>query len=188
MVLHHYYDKLVGAFVSLSDITIDEANIVLNLIKITKPNSQSASRWSGYMERRHFLEELIKAEFVRKGGIIKRKKPHYMVVGHSPWLSTWHENGSFVKIPITEFNTNTISFTYGDSFPVFSERQHRMDNMEFRNKLYTYSEILKIIDKYGLPQDWNDDGSYGPCRYVEAHIWSDETIKKYQRLVIGSTI
>lgn len=38
---------------------------------------------------------------------------------------------------------------------------------------------LVIIKKYGLPQKWNDDGKYGPERYVEAHIWSDETIEKY---------
>ena len=42
-----------------------------------------------------------------------------------------------------------------------------------------YEEILKIIEKYGLPQDWNRDGRYGPERYIEAHVWSDETICKY---------
>ena len=30
--------------------------------------------------------------------------------------------------------------------------------------------------KYGLPQDWNPDGKYGPERYVEAHVWSDRGI------------
>ena len=25
-----------------------------------------------------------------------------------------------------------------------------------------YDEILEIIKKYGMPQDWNDDGKYGP--------------------------
>ena len=32
------------------------------------------------------------------------------------------------------------------------------DGKEYRKKLYTYDEILCIIEKYGLPQDWNDDG------------------------------
>ncbi len=26
--------------------------------------------------------------------------------------------------------------------------------------------------------NWNDDGRFGPERYIEAHIWSDETIQK----------
>ena len=41
-------------------------------------------------------------------------------------------------------------------------------------------EILKIIDKYGLPQEWNNNGEFGPERYVEVHVWSDETINKYR--------
>lgn len=61
--------------------------------------------------------------------------------------------------------------------PTFSPKVK--DNKEYRHKLYTYQEILKVIDKYGLPQDWNDDGRFGPERYIEVHIWSDETIKKY---------
>lgn len=47
--------------------------------------------------------------------------------------------------------------------------------------LYHYDEILEIIKKYGLPQDWNNDGKYDPERYVEAHIWSDDVIEKYMR-------
>ena len=31
-----------------------------------------------------------------------------------------------------------------------------------------------------MPQDWNDDGKYGPERYIEAHVWSDKTIQKYK--------
>ncbi len=95
-----------------------------------------------------------------------------MVGEHSPWLSTWFDNCAYIKIPIEEFDIRTISFTYG------SERVN--DGKEYRKKLYTYDEILHIIEKYGMPQDWNDDGKYGPERYIEAHIWSNEVIDKYK--------
>ena len=111
------------------------------------------------MQARIHYEEILRTEFEKKGGILKRKSPHYMVVEHSPWLSTWFENSAFIKIPIEEFDLRTISFTYGDSHPTFSDRIN--DGKEYRKKLYTYEEILGIIDKYGLPQDWNDDGRYG---------------------------
>ena len=39
-----------------------------------------------------------------------------------------------------------------------------------------YDEIIGVIKKYGLPQNWNPDGKYGPERYVEAHVWSDRGI------------
>lgn len=73
---------------------------------------------------------------------------------------------------------NTLSFTYGDSMPTFSPTIN--DEKEYRHKLYTYHEILDIIDKYGFPQDWNDDGKCGPERYIEVHVWSDETIHRYR--------
>lgn len=175
--LYHYFDKTIGAFKNLSDISLDEAKSVLNDLKNRKPASQAASRHDKYVEYRRNCENIIRSEFTRKGGIITRNSPHYMVIEHSPWLSTWFENCGFIRIPIEEFDLRTVSFTYGDSMPTFSPSI--TDGKEYRMKLYTYDEILGIIEKYGLPQDWNDDGKYGPERYIEAHIWSDETIKKY---------
>lgn len=177
MFLYHYFDKTVGAFKNISDISVNEAKAVLDDIKRTKPNAQSAMRHDKYVEYRRNCEKIIRTEFIKKGGFAERTSPHYMVVEHSPWLSTWFENNTFIKIPVREFDLNTVSFTYGDSMPTFSPKVN--DGKEYRMKLYTYDEILKIIEKYGLPQNWNDDGKYGPERYIEAHIWSDETIKRY---------
>ena len=47
-----------------------------------------------------------------------------------------------------QIDTNTISFTYGDSHPTFNEKV-------------------------------NEDGNYGPARYVEAHIGSGDVIRRY---------
>lgn len=76
----------------------------------------------------------------------------------------------------------TVSFTYGDSHPTFSPWPRDDDWKEYRRQLYTYDEIPEVIDKYGLPQDWNDDGKFGPERYIEAHIWGDEVIDRYRTL------
>lgn len=177
MYLYHYYDKSVGPFRNLSDVSVEEAKAIMQNIKETKPDTVGAKRSPEYIELRRHYEDILRMEFLKKGGNISRTAPHYMVVEHSPWLSTWFENPTFIKIPIEEFDLTTVSFTYGDSHPTFSPRIN--DGKEYRKKLYTYDEILNIIEKYGLPQDWNDDGRFGPERYVEAHIWSDETISRY---------
>ena len=177
MYLYHYYDKAIGPFKNLSDLSIKDANRVLQEIASTKPGVQCAKRNSNYMQARIYYENILRTEFQKKGGLIFRQSPHYMVVEHSPWLSTWYENSSFIKIPIEKFDLRTISFTYGDSHPTFSDRV--TDGKEYRKKLYTYDEILEVIAKYGLPQDWNGDGKFGPERYVEVHIWSDEVIGEY---------
>ena len=183
--LYHYYDWVTGPFVSVSELSIEEANAVLRQIQAAKPNSMCAKRTLDYMENRRRFEEMLKAEFAKKGGRIERNTPHYMVVEHSPWLSTWYENSRFLRIPMDAFDLRTVSFTYGDSHPVFSPRANLMDGKEYRKTLYTYHEIVDIIQKYGLPQDWNNDGKYGPERYIEAHIWSDGVIGAYRHSLPG---
>ena len=71
----------------------------------------------------------------------------------------------------------------GDSHPTFSDRVN--DGKEYRKKLYTYDEILGVIEKFGLPQDWNPDGKYGPEQYVEAHVWSDTRGSTYEGTLFG---
>lgn len=119
---------------------MEDANRVLQEIAATRPNVQCAKRGPDYMQVRVYYEDILRREFLKKGGLIQRKAPHYMVVEHSPWLSSWYENSAFIKISIDEFDLRTVSFTYGDSHPTFSERVN--DAKEYRKKLYTYDEIL----------------------------------------------
>lgn len=178
MYLYHYYEKDRLPFLNLSDLPFEEANRILDNIKKNKPTAYCAKRQPEYMKDRLYYKGILREEFLKKGGKIKRKAPHYMIIEHSPWLSSWYEDSAYIKIPIEEFDLSTLSFTYGDSHPTFSPRVN--DGKEYRKKLYTYDEILKIIEKYGLPQEWNEAGKYGPERYIEVHVWSDETIDKYR--------
>ena len=177
MYLYHYYDKRSGPLRSVTALSKEQGSKVLEQIKKERPESMCAQRDDEYIERRRGCEEILRREFLKKGGIVEKDSPHYMVVEHSPWLSTWYEQGGVIKISIDEMDTRKISFTYGDSMPTFSPRVN--DGKEYRRQVYTYEEILAVIDKYGLPQDWNDDGAKGPERYIEAHVWSDEAVKKY---------
>ena len=177
MYLYHFFDRRTGPFRSLTGISREEAEDVIRKIRQERPDSQCAQRHSHYVEYRHNCEAILRREFTAKGGVMERESPHYMVVEFSPWLSTWYEQPDFIRIPVEEFDLRTVSFTYGDSMPTFSDRC--ADGKEYRKKLYTYDEILEIIAKYGLPQDWNDDGKHGPERYIEAHVWSDMPIRKY---------
>ncbi|WP_315673826.1 hypothetical protein [Clostridium sp. 19966] len=180
MFLYHYFEKSVGPFRNLSDLSMDEAKLVIENIRESRSDTYAAKRDENYMKRRAAYEELARKLFIEKGGKPERKAPHYMVVEECDWLKSWYKHGSFVKIPIEEFDLSKISFTYGDMHPTFSPIVN--DGKEYRKKLYNYEEILKIIEKYGLPQYWNADGKFGPERYIEVQVWSDEVIKKYYRL------
>lgn len=184
MYLYHYYEKGTQPFLNLSELSAENAEELLKRIRLTRPHTRCASRHADYYRDRLRFEEILRCEFAKKGGKTARLAPHYMTVGHSPWLSTWFDDCAVIKIPIEEFDKATLSFTYGDSHPTFSERIN--DGREYRKRLYTYDEILEVIEKYGMPQDWNDDGRFGPERYIEAHIWSDETIAGYISGVLSS--
>ena len=88
--------------------------------------------------------------------------------------------GPFVSLSDLPLDEAKAVLRDGDSHPTFSPRPREDDWKEYRRQLYTYEEILKIIGKYGLPQDWNDDGKFGPERYVEAHVWSEEPVGRYR--------
>lgn len=171
MILYHYFESKTGAFKNLSDLKISDATSILASIKADNAVF-AAHRYDGYMERRHELERIAKDIFIEKGGRSKRSAPHYMVVEKCDWLETWYTNGRYIKIDIESLDVNTISFSYGDLFLTFSDRF--TDGREYRKQVYTYDEILHMIKKYGLPQQWNKGGIHGPERYIEAQVWSND--------------
>ena len=177
LYLYHYYDRRTGPFRNLSDMTPEDAEVLLERIQRERPGSMCAKRDETYMRKRRANENIIRTKFLEAGGRTERSAPHYMVLGHCPWLLSWFEQPAYLRIPVSEFDLSAVSFTYGDSFPTFSPRVN--DGREYRRKVYDYEGIKKIIEKYGLPQIWNSDGSHGPERYIEACVWSDETISRY---------
>ena len=178
LYLYHYFDKRSGPFKSLTALAEEDAFSVLERVKHERPSSLAAQRDTDYITKRMNCERIVRKEAENKGIIMDIPSPHYMVVEHSPWLDTWFEEPGVIKIPIEELDTRKISFTYGDSMPTFSPRV--TDGKEYRKKVYTYEEILDVIARYGLPQEWNNDGAHGPERYIEAQVWTDDPIMRYK--------
>lgn len=175
--LYHYYERERSPFKNLSDLSIENAQVILDVLK--KENTTLASqRYDGYLIRREELEKIVRDIFIKKGGKPIRTVPHYMTLGECDWIRTWYNNGAYIKIPITEFDLETISFTYGDMFPNFSDRVN--DDSEYRKTAYMYTEILEIINKYGYPNGVSQSGQPSPFKYIEVQVWSDEVINRYK--------
>jgi len=175
--LYHYFEKEAGPFANLSELSLDDEQKIQDKLK-REGKVFAAQRNAEYFSRRRYLEQLVRKLFMEKGGCPIRQTPYYMVVGECPWLETWYQAGRHVKIPISEFDLKTISFTYGDMFPTFSPKV--TDDLEFRRTVYTYDEILNIIDKYGLPQNTWRQSVFAQPAYVEVQVWSDEPIAHYR--------
>jgi hypothetical protein len=104
-----------------------------------------------------------------------RQTPHYFILGECPWLFSWYRDGAQVQIPISSVDSLAISFTYGDSFPAMRYK----DGKPYRGMVYTLNELPALIRSYGLPQEWNPDGRFGPERYIEAQVWVDEPVRQF---------
>jgi hypothetical protein len=172
--LSHYYEFTKGPFLSLCNLPLDEAEMLLE--KIRQEGGVFASeRASDYLEIRRRLEDQVRELFIEKGGKPNRKRPHYMILGACPWLKDWYIDGREIRISLAHFDPAIVSFTYGDTFPAMRYE----DGKSYRGKVYTLEELPRIIRLYGLPQDLNADGRLGPDRYIEAQIWANEPIKQF---------
>lgn len=174
MILHHYFDQSTGPFLNLSDLSSEDAALVLEQIRQQRKGFAS-KRSPDYLEIRRSLELKARELFIRKGGMPVRHQPHYMTVGSCPWLLDWYPNGKELQIAIDAFDPGTLSFTYGDLFPAM----RYADGKPYRGKVYTANEIIGIIREFGLPQEWNASGQHGPERYIEVQVWDDKPLKRY---------
>jgi hypothetical protein len=171
LFLYHYYEASVGLFRTLSDLSQEEAENVLMRLR-QEDRTFAAQRKADYLATRCELEQHLRRLFCEKGGQPRRLAPHYMIVGECSWLRGWYKDGRAVSMALDAFHPLSLSFTYGDSFPAMRVQ----DGKPYRGQVYTLGEIVEIIKQYGLPQNWNADGSKGPERYIEAQMWDEMSL------------
>ena len=181
MFLYHYYEKSRKPFLTLSDLTNEEAVKIHTELETEHDNFVNRSANGQYIFQRRIVEQRAYSLFVRKGGKPQRKTPHYMILEEKELeqCKAWFNNYTVVKIPLSEFDKETISFTYGDSFPTFKP----IFDEEQAYDLYMYDEIFKIIKVRGMPPQRTKEMEWWQPSYIEAQIWCDETINKYRKIL-----
>lgn len=176
--LCHYYEEAGGPLRNLSDLSLEDAEAVLQGLR-TKGDRFASQRTADYLILRREIELQVRGLFIAKGGKPRRQHPHYFVLGECAWLQSWYPHGCELRIPIRAFHAENISFTYGDTFPAMRYQ----DGKPYRGKVYTLLELPGLVEQYGLPQIWNADGKCGPERYIEAQVWEDAPLQGYTELV-----
>lgn len=171
---YHYFERAVGPFKNLSKLSIEDAVLISNKIKI-EGTAFASQRNDEYLITRRNLEKQARDQFINKGGKPSNSYPHYMTLGACDWLESWYKEPGIITIDWNEFPKDSISFTYGDLFPTM----RYSDGKPYRKQVYTKDEIIEIIEKFGHPQEWNPHGEKGPERYIEVQIWDEEIIKKF---------
>lgn len=80
MKLYHYFEKEIGPFKSISELPDEEAENILQSIRINKPDIFLSKRPDDYLLKRRRFEEILRNEFIKSGGTPEKTTPHYMVV------------------------------------------------------------------------------------------------------------
>jgi len=134
------------------------------------------------------MEKRLRDAFIAIGGKPLRSAPVYCTLGPNKGLQTWYNSPDCIQIPIEKFDPDTVSFTYGDLFPVFNPALNTGE--EWWGKVYRYADIVRLIEQYGLPEDpeynmkqrlFPEGKSIGQyLKYIEAHVWSDEVLEGYR--------
>lgn len=172
--LCHYYERNIGPFINLSDLPLEKAQQVLDEIR-HKGDSFAAQRGLDYLPKRFNLEDKARELFIVKGGKPVRRRPHYLTLGNCMYefKTWWYKECEEFLLPLSSISPDVVSFTYGDLFPCMFAPEDK----PWRRQVYTLDEICKIVEEYGLPQEWNPDGKQGIERYVEAQLWIDVPLK-----------
>ena len=185
--LYHYFDRARGPLRSLTALPFAGAGALLRARQAQNPRLVNPHiDW--YLTRRYADEKTVREQFSAIGGRPARAAPVYCTLGPNENMKTWFDNVDYIRMPVSAFDPDTVSFTYGDMFAVFNPALDIGE--EWWGKVYRYEEIVRLVEKYGLPEDpvydmkkWifpKDRPINQYLKYVEAQVWSDEALDRYR--------
>ena len=166
--LYHYYDLEAGPFRSLSDLSVDRAEEVLDRLR-GRGDHFASQRDRRYLTVRRELETRARLLFRSRGGRPVRTWPHTLTLGECSWLLSWYPTPAVVSLPLSSLDASRVCFTYGDLFPAMRHDPGHPTT----GRIYLLDELEELVGVHGLPQHVNPNGERGPKRYIEAQLWDD---------------
>jgi hypothetical protein len=176
--LTRYYQKGEYPFMSLNDLPLEEANRVKTEY-CTRNGIGKFYAQDDYLIHRKEIENWICRELIRLGGNPVDKVPVYMVLGESPEgefdiRAEIQQNAEEIKIPVSDIDLSSISFTYPDSM-----YEHIVDddgNLVSASRtntptVYTYEDLPSVVEKYRIYENYRFN--------IEAQVWDREMLHRF---------
>ena len=180
----HYYSA--GSNI-LKNVCSQPDDIAWELLCNLKEDGKRTWLHPGYLEERRRVETWLYDEFVRKGKKPHLRNPLYFVLGEND--DFFHKTGFFsdadpvtLRLPLSMFNSDMISFTYPDSMPslaIATDRTGRADpyRKPIHGHVFTSEEITSVIQEYGMPGNkWKTEEHWRYDRFIEVQVWDDRPI------------
>ncbi len=178
--LTRYYVSGENPFTSLNDLPLDQANRIKKLHCLRNSIGDFYAE-DEYLIQRLEIEKWIYNQLLLKGGIPTNTAPIYMCLGDSPRSkydirADIQKNAAEIKIPLSELDLKTITFTYPDSMYKFIfDGSNKIIGGERTNTpaVYFYNELETVIRNYKDGSEKKED------HYIEAQVWNREQLHKY---------
>ena len=176
--LTRYYQKGEYPFLSLNDLSFEEANRV-KLDHCKKLGIGGFYSQDDYLVHRKEIEKWLYQELVRLGGRPISEVPVYMTLGDFPEgeydiRAELQKNAEEIRIPLQEIDLSAVTFTYPDSMYEFTvdTNGHIIEGRRTNTpEVYMYRDLPAVIRKYRI---YNDD------RFnIEAQVWNREMLHRY---------
>ena len=69
-----------------------------------------------FLQKRYDAVKNLRDKFISIGSKPNRSAPVYFTLGANESMKTWKKKPAVLIIPVSEFDLDAVSFTYGDSF------------------------------------------------------------------------
>lgn len=182
----HYFARGASPFQSLSSLSDEEAAGIMASLCDDTPFGARFKNPGQYLQKRRQSEKWVRREFILKGGRPALDYPIYFVLGESQWLFDHSPDKSRhqeIRIKLSEFNEEDVSFTYPDSMISFAFAKDKPVDYylpELHGKVFTRNEILDIVKSKGDPEkDWLPKLPPFLAPYIEAQVWNRTLFKKF---------
>lgn len=177
--LTHYYIQGRKPFQTISDLSPQElVDVIDNLNKVAASGNSRRLFPDWYVDERKKIEAYLRCEFIKKGGKPIRDYPLYLCFGSSELFRNVTLNTMEIRVSISDIPDEVISFTFQDSMISMEFKNEYHIKKIYHGEVYTKTEIYKLIDKFGFPEDnFEEYKNEKFINYIEAQLWSDEPIK-----------
>ncbi len=188
--LTYYYRMDQEPFQSLSALTDQEAIKIMEELCDDTPYGERFKDPIQYLKNRKDTEQWVRKAFLAKGGRPKDEFPISMVLGSSKWLekaSPDPKQHGEIRIPLSIFTFEDVSFTYPDSMLsrwFGQDKPAEFYQAEFHGIIFTLPEIFLIVEKNGMPEeDWEIKLPERLAPYIEAQVWNRGILLDYWKRI-----
>jgi hypothetical protein len=190
--LTHYYEAERGPFKNICDLSEEEVDRLISAEKNADTGFNRFALGKDFFKIRRAADDLLIQKYAEKFGVKPDCRPFYAVLGEFDRTLSMYRDGRSLKIDLTEFSREQVTFMYPDHFalvwskglfappPALFPPPCTYSYEPFHEILFTYDELPEAVREYSLDSRMARAKQLNMwvSSYIEAHIWDPDIRNK----------